>query len=215
MTRTAAHPSAGTKTSRIQKENRATIAEAALQEFAARGYHGATIDAIADKAGMSKPNLLYYFRSKDEIYRTVLEAIVEEWLSPLLTLDPDGDPAAELRRYIAMKMQMSADRPEASRLFASEVLAGAPNLRDFLEGRLRSLVDEKAAILRGWVAAGRLAPVDPYHLVFVIWATTQHYADFAAQVEAVTGGRSARPGFHAEAAEAVIAILLDGVRPRP
>ena len=201
--------------SRIQLENRAAIADAAVTEFSARGYHGATIDAIAEKAGMSKPNLLYYFRSKEEIYRTVLEQIVEEWLSPLLTLDPDANPVEELRRYISLKMQMSADRPEASRLFASEILAGAPHLRDFLEGRLKTLVDEKAAILRAWVDAGRLAPVDPYHLIFTIWATTQHYADFATQIDAVTGGQSSRRGFHEQATQAVVSIILGGVKPRP
>jgi TetR/AcrR family transcriptional regulator len=202
------------KHSRIQLENRAAIAEAAVSEFSARGYHGATIDAIADKAGMSKPNLLYYFPSKEAIYRTVLEQIVEEWLSPLMTLDPTADAVEELRRYISLKMRMSADRPEASRLFASEVLAGAPILKDFLETRLKSLVEEKSAILQGWIDDGKLAPVDPVHLIFMIWATTQHYADFAAQIDAVTGAQSKKPGFNEQASQAVLSILLNGVRPR-
>ena len=203
------------KPSRIQRENRAAIANAAVSEFSARGYHGATIDAIADKAGMSKPNLLYYFPSKEAIYRTVLEQIVEEWLSPLLSLDPNGDPVEELRRYISLKMTMSAHRPEASRLFASEILAGAPILRDFLETRLKTLVDDKSAILRSWIADGKLAPVDPVHLIFMIWATTQHYADFEAQIDAVTGGASQQQGFQDQAAQAVLSILLNGIKPRP
>ena len=203
------------KPSRIQLENRAAIAEAAVSEFSARGYHGATIDAIADKAGMSKPNLLYYFPSKEAIYRTVLEQIVEEWLSPLLTLDPAADPVEELRRYITLKMRMSADRPEASRLFASEIIAGAPILKDFLDTRLRTLVDDKATILQHWIDAGRLAPVEPVHLIFTIWATTQHYADFEAQIDAVTGGQSAKPGFHEQASQAVLSIILNGIKPRP
>ncbi|MBV6658101.1 MAG: HTH-type transcriptional regulator RutR [Devosiaceae bacterium] len=202
------------KPSRIQRNNRAAISDAAMQEFSARGYHGATIDAIAGKAGMSKPNLLYYFRSKEAIYRSVLEQIVEEWLSPLMTLDAKADPIEELRRYITLKMQMSADRPEASRLFASEIIAGAPILRDFLEGRLKTLVDEKATILKAWIAEGKLAPVDPYHLIFTIWATTQHYADFAAQIDAVTGGQPQREGFQSQATQAVLSIILGGVKPR-
>ena len=202
------------KASRIQLENRAAIAGAAILEFSTRGYHGATIDAIAEKAGMSKPNLLYYFPSKEAIYRSVLEQIVEDWLRPLMTLDPDADPVEELRRYISMKMRMSADRPEASRLFASEILAGAPILNDFLETRLKSLVEEKATILQGWIDAGRLAPVDPVHLIFVIWSTTQHYADFEAQIDAVTGAQSKKPGFHDQAAQAVLSIILNGVKPR-
>ena len=202
------------KHSRIQLENRAAIAQAAVAEFSSRGYHGATIDAIAERAGMSKPNLLYYFPSKDAIYRTVLEEIVEEWLSPLMTLDPQADPVEELRRYISLKMRMSADRPEASRLFASEILAGAPIVKDFLQTRLRSLVEEKSAILDGWIDQGKLAPIDPVHLIFMIWATTQHYADFAAQIDAVTAGQSQKPGFHEQASQAVLSIILNGVRPR-
>ena len=144
----------------------------------------------------------------------MLEQIVEEWLSPLMTLDPTADAVEELRRYISLKMRMSADRPEASRLFASEVLAGAPILKDFLETRLKSLVEEKSAILQGWIDDGKLAPVDPVHLIFMIWATTQHYADFAAQIDAVTGAQSKKPGFNEQASQAVLSILLNGVRPR-
>lgn len=48
-----------------------------------------------------------------------------------------------------------------------------------LTGDLKALVDEKSAIVSGWIDRGKLAPVDPQHLIFMIWATTQHYADFA------------------------------------
>jgi TetR/AcrR family transcriptional regulator len=202
------------KHSRIQLENRAVISDAAVTEFSSRGYHGTTIDSIAERAGMSKPNLLYYFPSKEAIYSTVLEQIVEEWLSPLMTLDPSADPVEELRRYITLKMRMSADRPQASRLFASEVLTGAPILKDFLETRLKSLVEEKSAILQSWIDAGKLAPVDPVHLVFMIWATTQHYADFEAQIDAVTAGQNTKAGFHEQATQAVLTILLNGIKPR-
>jgi TetR/AcrR family transcriptional regulator len=218
LARSAAKPvpakPAAARPSRIQQENRATITAAAMGEFSARGYHGTTIDAIADKAGMSKPNLLYYFPSKEAIYRTVLEQIVEEWLSPLDTLNPDGDPVEELRRYISLKMRMSADQPEASRLFASEILSGAPILKDFLETRLKQLVAKKSRILQGWIDQGRLAPVEPRHLIFVIWSTTQHYADFEAQIDAVTGNQSRKAGFREQAAQAVLSIILNGVRPR-
>ncbi|MEM6711182.1 MAG: TetR family transcriptional regulator C-terminal domain-containing protein [Pseudomonadota bacterium] len=213
-TQTKTDKARSAKTSRIQVENRAAIAGAAIREFSLRGYHGATIDAIADRAGMSKPNLLYYFPSKEAIYHCVLEQIVEEWLSPLLTLQVNGDPIEELRRYITLKMQMSADQPDASRLFASEIIAGAPILKDFLQTRLRSLVEEKASILQTWIDQGKLAPIDPVHIIFTIWATTQHYADFAAQIEAVTDGQSEKAGFHEQASQAVLTILLNGIKPR-
>ena len=205
---------AGDKTTRIQEVNRRVILEAALDVFSAYGFRGSTIDQIAEKAGMSKPNLLYYFKRKQDIYVSVLEETLEEWLQPLHDLDPDGDPVEELRRYITYKIEMSAKRPEASRLFANEILHGAPAIRKFLTTSLKTLVDEKAAVMRHWVSQGRLAPIDPYHLIFMIWATTQHYADFDVQVRAILGNQVDRPGFTSQTAQAVLSLILNGVRPR-
>jgi TetR/AcrR family transcriptional regulator len=199
---------------RIQSLNRAAILDAALAEFAAHGFRGATIDAIAREAGMSKPNVLYSFRRKRDLYAAVLEATLGEWLAPLEALDPAGDPVKEVESYIAAKLAMSAERPEASRLFMGEILAGAPVIGAFLRTRLKALVAAKAAVIRRWVAEGRLAPVDPVHLIFAVWATTQHYADFDAQIRAVLGPQVDGADFRDRAAQAVLAIILDGVRPR-
>ncbi|MBP0614459.1 TetR family transcriptional regulator C-terminal domain-containing protein [Jiella mangrovi] len=212
-------PLAGSRTgpaqpTRIQAINREVILDAALEVFAAHGFRGATVDQIAARAEMSKPNLLYYFRRKPDIYRAVLEHTLSDWLAPLAAIDPNGDPIEELRRYITLKLRMSAEKPAASRLFANEVLAGAPVIGDFLKTRLRELVHEKAGVIGRWVDEGRLAPVDPMHLVFMIWAVTQHYADFDVQVRAVLGSQVAKPGFHEQTAQAVLTIVLNGVRPR-
>ncbi|MDL2202741.1 HTH-type transcriptional regulator RutR [Brucella intermedia] len=199
---------------RIQGINRRLILDAALEVFSAYGFRGSTVDQIAEKAGMSKPNLLYYFPRKQNIYVTVLEDTLASWLEPFEHIDPDGDPLEELRRYIRLKLEMSAKKPEASRLFANEILHGAPAISDFLKGHLKQLVDEKAAVIHRWIAEKRLAPVDPYHLIFTIWAATQHYSDFSVQVAAVLGRRSEEAGFYDETARAVSAIILDGIRPR-
>ncbi|MBB3951467.1 HTH-type transcriptional regulator RutR [Aureimonas jatrophae] len=199
---------------RIQRENREVILEAALTAFSGHGFRGTTIDEIARRAGMSKTNLLYYFRRKEDVYRAVLERTLDEWLAPLEALNSDGDPVEELRRYITLKLRMSRRTPEASRLFANEILAGAPVIRSALETRLRGLVQEKAAVIRGWVGQRRLAPVDPVHLIFLIWATTQHYADFAPQIRAILGDQVDQPGFDDQAAQAVLTIVLSGIRPR-
>ncbi|MCE7028636.1 TetR family transcriptional regulator C-terminal domain-containing protein [Jiella avicenniae] len=199
---------------RIQAINREIILDAALEVFAAHGFRGSTVDQIAAKAKMSKPNLLYYFRRKQDIYRAVLEHTLADWLAPLAAIDPAGDPIEELRRYITLKLAMSAERPAASRLFANEVLAGAPVIGDFLRTRLRELVHEKAGVIRRWVSEGRLAPVDPVHLIFMIWAATQHYADFDVQVRAVLGSQVDKPGFSEQTAQAVLSIVLNGIRPR-
>jgi len=199
---------------RIQAVNREIILEAALEVFAIHGFRGSTVDQIAAKAEMSKPNLLYYFRRKQDIYRAVLEHTLADWLAPLAAIDPAGDPIEELRRYITLKLDMSAKRPAASRLFANEVLAGAPVIGDFLETRLRELVHEKAGVIRRWVSESRLAPVDPVHLIFMIWAATQHYADFDVQIRAVLGSQVDKPGFREQTAQAVLSIVLNGIRPR-
>ena len=200
--------------SRIQTENRALIMQAAIDVFSADGFRGATIDRIAERAGMSKTNLLYYYRSKEDIYRAAIERTVEDWLEPLAAIDPGGEPIEELRRYVSAKLTMSAQAPEASRLFASEILRGAPLVMEFLTTRLKSLVDDKAAVIGRWIDEGKLAPVDPHHLIFAIWATTQHYADFEVQIGAILGSQADKPGFRDQAAQAVLSILLNGVRPR-
>lgn len=202
------------KTTRIQEINRKVILDAALDVFSIYGFRGTTLDQIAEKAGMSKPNLLYYFRRKQDIYISVLEATLEEWLRPLHELNADGDPVEELARYISSKMQMAAQKPAASRLFANEILHGAPTIGGFLKTSLKTLVDEKAGVIRHWIANGQLAPIDPYHLLFMIWATTQHYSDFEVQVRAILGNQVDAQNFQAQTAHAVLSLILNGVRVR-
>jgi len=173
--------------SRIQREKRTAILEAALEVFSTHGFHGTTLDQISAGAGLSKPNLLYYFPSKEDVHRVLLEQLLDTWLDPLRRLDPAGDPAREISAYIERKIGMARDYPRESRLFAVEILRGARHVGDILSGPLKDLVDEKAEVIRGWTAAGRMAPVDPHHLLFSIWAATQHYADFDTQVRAVLG----------------------------
>jgi len=173
--------------SRIQQKNRETILDAALEVFSQHGFRGATLDQIAEAAGLSKPNLLYYFASKEAIHKALLTGLLDTWLDPLRALDPKGDPMAEITGYVRRKLALARDFPRESRLFANEMLQGAPRMRDVIEGDLRSLVQEKAAVLTGWMDQGRIVRVDPVHLVFSIWALTQHYADFDVQVRAVLG----------------------------
>ncbi|HPE24221.1 TetR family transcriptional regulator C-terminal domain-containing protein [Albidovulum sp.] len=172
---------------RIQQRNRDLIREAALDVFSQQGFRGATLDQIAERAGLSKPNLLYYFPSKEAIHLDLLARLLDAWLDPLRALDPMGDPKAEILGYMRRKLDLSRDFPRESRLFANEVLQGAPRLMELLGGELKALVDEKSAVLRQWAEEGRIANLPPQHLIFAIWALTQHYADFEVQVRAVLG----------------------------
>ena len=172
---------------RIQQKNRVLILNGALEAFSANGLRGATIDQIARAAGLSKPNVLYYFGSKDEIHKALLTTLLEMWLAPMRQIDPDGEPLAEVLRYVQAKLSMSQDYPRESRLFAHEILQGAPHLTEILGGDLRQIVDRTVAVLEGWMDQGLLARVEPRHLIFSIWSMTQHYADFETQVRAVLG----------------------------
>jgi len=177
-----AEKQSGPRRTRIQQRNRQIILDAALEVFSTHGFRGSTLDQIAAESGLSKPNLLYYFDSKDTIHRELLTQLLGTWLEPLRQLDPNGDPQTEIIAYMRRKLHLSRDFPRESRLFANEILQGAPRIEDFIRSDLRDLVDDTARVLAAWVQAGRIAPVDPYHLIFSIWALTQHYADFAAQI---------------------------------
>jgi TetR/AcrR family transcriptional regulator len=202
------------KRTRIQALNDERILDAALKVFSAYGFRGSTVDQIAERAGMSKPNLHYYFRRKRDLYVAVLNWTLDMWLRPLEEVDANGDPETEIRRYVETKMDLTRTHPQASRLFASEILQGAPLLKPLLETRVRELVDEKAALFRRWSEKGRIGAIDPYHLIFMIWAMTQHYADFAVQICAIKGVARLDEAFFDEAKRNVLSLLSEGLRPR-
>jgi len=197
---------------RIQEEKEEQILEAALDVFSRDGFRGATIDQIAAVAGMSKPNLLYYFRTKEAMHRALIERVLDTWLDPLREFDAEGNPEAEIRSYIRRKLEMARDFPRESRLFANEVLRGAPLIEDALKGPLKQLVDEKADVIRVWAKSGKIAKCDPYHLIFSIWSTTQHYADFDVQVRAVLGQEKSGEGRFEDAARYLEQLFMGGLR---
>lgn len=172
---------------RIQAKNREAILDAALEVFSTAGFGGATLDQIAENAGLSKPNLLYYFASKEAIYAALLTQLLATWLDPLRAMDANGDPVTEIMAYVERKLELARDYPRESRLFATEIIQGAPRMRDVIAGELHDLVAEKSTVLTHWMQSGRITPLDPVHLIFSIWALTQHYADFDVQVRAVLG----------------------------
>jgi TetR/AcrR family transcriptional regulator len=194
---------------RIQVKRKKLVLDCALSVFATYGFHGATIDQIAAMADLSKPNVLYYFESKEHIYQALLERTVDGWLSPFLAINPQGEPMAELKKYVATKIDISFNEPLLSRLFAMEVISGAPQLLTSIKTSLRSVVDEKAQVIQTWMDQGKLKHVDPYHLIFSIWSVTQHYADFAIQIEGLLGNPPDRELTKAS----VMTILLQGLEP--
>lgn len=202
------------KRSQAVSAKREAILTAALNAFSQYGFHGTRIEQIAEQAGVSKTNLLYYYPSKEALYVAVLRQILDIWLAPLKAFREDFAPLAAIEEYIRLKLEVSRDYPQASRLFCMEMLAGAPLLMNELTGDLKTLIDEKSALIAGWVKSGKLAPIDPQHLIFMIWASTQHYADFAPQVEAVTGATLRDETFFNQTVENVRRMIIEGIRVR-
>ena len=135
------------KITRIQREKIGIILDAALDVFSNHGFRGATIDMIADKAHLSKPNILYYFDSKDKIHEMLLSNLLETWLEPLKQISSTGEPISEICCYVERKLEMARDFPQESRLFANEILQGAPRIFHALNGPLKKLTDEKVALI--------------------------------------------------------------------
>jgi TetR/AcrR family transcriptional regulator len=202
------------KRSRAVSAKKEAILAAALETFSQFGIHGTRLEQVAELAGVSKTNLLYYYPSKEVLYVAVLRQILDIWLAPLKAFREEFTPLVAIQEYIRLKLEVSRDYPQASRLFCLEMLQGAPLLKEELTGGVKALVDEKSAIIAGWVASGKLAAVDPHHLIFMIWAATQHYADFSAQVEAVTGKTLKDEVFFQSTAENVQRMIIEGIRLR-
>jgi len=194
----------------IRQANEARILAAAEQVFAGAGFAGATMAAIAEVAGLPKANLHYYFGAKEDLYRAVLAHTLQDWLVPTQVIKPEADPRTAIEAYIRAKMALAMQRPHASRVFANELLHGAPVVKQLLETDLRTLMLAKTEVIAQWVRNGRMAPVDPVHLFFTLWAATQTYADFEVQVCAVLGQAEFSAIDQARATEHVVSLLLRG-----
>ena len=189
---------------------RSAILQAAAACFAKTGLAGTRMQHIADRAGIPKANLHYYFGTKAALYEAVLEQILDQWLTAFEHIRPEADPAEALTAYIRQKMADTRAQPVASRIFANEILSGGKAIDAYLTGRLRHLVGEKAAVVRGWIDAGRMAPVDPLHLFFCLWANTQTYADFEPQMLAVMDKSAFSEADLAAAEEHIVTMTLRG-----
>ena len=193
---------------RRRSDSEARILAAAEQIFAATGFSGATTAMIAAKARLPKANVHYYFGTKERLYRAVLQRILEAWLASGDGIRPDAEPAAAFADYIAAKIEASRRQPYASKVFANEILHGAPQLDDYLRGQVHRWVQDKAKVIDRWVAAGKMQPVAAPHLFFVLWAATQTYADFESQMLAVLKRRRLAPADYAAGTELITRMVL-------
>ena len=201
---------AGKPASRIRQKNEQAILQAAEDEFARHGYKGTSMNTIAASAGLPKANLHYYFTNKLGLYVAVLSNILELWDSTFNALTAEDDPAVALARYIRTKMEFSRRQPQASRIFAMEIISGGECLTEYFGQDYRAWFSGRAAVFQAWIDAGKMDPVDPVHLIFLLWGSTQHYADFATQICRVTGRSKLTRQDIDDAGNNLIRIILKG-----
>ena len=200
----------GKPAGRIRQKNEEVILKAAEDEFARHGFKGTRMNTIALKAGLPKANLHYYFTNKLGLYIAVLSNIIELWDRTFNTLTAEDDPAQALSRYIRAKMEFSRQQPQASRVFAMEIISGGACLTEYFTQDYRIWFQGRAAVFQAWIDAGKMDPVDPVHLIFLLWGSTQHYADFATQICRVSGRSRLTRQDMQDASDNLIRIILKG-----
>ena len=195
----------------IREENERLILYAAEKVFAVHGFKGSTTNQIAREAGLPKANVHYYYSTKLKLYRCVLEDILQDWMQAARVFETHAGPAVALSRYIEAKMDLSRRRPYGSRVWAKEIISGAPVMQEALSSILKTWVDECETTINRWVAEREINAVDAKALLYMIWATTQHYADFDRQIELLNNGRSLSDQEFTEKKQQVTALILASV----
>lgn len=197
------------RAARLRKE--AAICAEAERQFAQYGFEGASLENIAAALGLSRHNLLYYYPSKELLYRTVLDGVLAEWLARMAGIVSGADPEAAMREYIAAKLRFSRERPAGSQVFTREVMAGAPRFRDAIEAQVLPALNADVKTFERWAREKRIARLDYRHLMFTIWASTQAYADLAPQFALLLGKPALEEGDYAAAEGLICQLVLGGL----
>ncbi|MDC0659381.1 TetR family transcriptional regulator C-terminal domain-containing protein [Leisingera sp. SS27] len=166
-----------------REKNISRIKEAAEYVFAEHGYFGASFSLIAKQAKLPKSNIIYYFTNKETLYRAVVEDIFDIWRSAADSIKKDNDPSTAIAEYIDTKLEMARNRPFGSKVWANEVIQGAPIVQDYMEDELHRWTNDRMVVIQHWIDSGKLRATSARHLLYLIWAGTQHYADFQHQIE--------------------------------
>lgn len=192
----------------IRESNEAHLLACAEAVFAERGLDGASTAMIAERAGLPKANLHYYFPTKLALYRRVLDDLFEDWHRAAGSFEADDDPVEAIGAYVRAKMALSRRRPLGSKVWANEIIHGAEHMQDILSERVKPWFDTRVKVIDSWIARGLLAPIDAHALMYLIWATTQHYADFDAQIRALSGKRTFTQKAFDERTEQVVQLVI-------
>ena len=186
----------------------AAIRTAAVAEFSLHGLKGTSTQAIAARAGLTKPQLHYYIAGKEELYEELLMQVLHAW-KVVFSFEDASDPATVLGDYIRKKLDHAIDSPEMSRIFTREILDGGRNL-DRYWPNARAWTQKKVDIINGWIARGQMRPLDARILLMHIWAMTQSYADYAIQTRVMLGLPPDAPIDREPIARELVAFVLGG-----
>jgi AcrR family transcriptional regulator len=200
---------------RIRERNRRIILKAGIEVFSRKGFDGTRIAEIAEKSGLPKANVYYYFSSKEEIYTAIIAHLIESWDEALKPITADREPAEAFRNYVYAKLDYTRRNAAESRLFASEIIHGARFLKKKDREHMRLITDERVEVVEGWIAAGKMVPVDPRHLFITLWAATQFYADFEPLASDALHRNRLRAVDYEKAAETITSTILNGILSRP
>ncbi len=195
--------------SNIGVKRRSIILSAALRAFADNGYKGTSIQMIADAASLPKTNVLYYFATKKALYSEVMQSILLKWNSSFDEVTADDCPAQSLANYIADKMETSRTHPYSSKVFAIEIINGGQNLEESVKEDNKIWVKGRIAVLEAWIAAHKIEMLNPEYLLYHIWSSTQHYADFSSQIRQLRGREMTDEDF-TEATNTLVKLILKG-----
>ena len=185
------------------------IRKAAVSEFSAHGLRGTSTQAIAARAGLTKPQLHYYIAGKEELYEELLMQCLHDWKVVFAFEGPADDPAAVLSDYVRKKLAHAFDAPEISRIFTREVLDGGRNLARYWPNA-RAWTQAKVDVIDGWIARGLMRPLDARILLMHVWAMTQSYADCALQTRVMLDVAPDAPIERAPIERELVAFVLAG-----
>lgn len=207
------HASRAPTAARLRKES--AILTEAENQFAQFGFEGASLENIAVAVGMSRHNLLYYYPSKEALYRCVLDDVLTLWLEGLSELSDTDDPQQALRQYIRSKLRSSFERPNSTKMFTKEMIAGAPRYSDAITNRVAPLLKAKVKMFQRWARQGKINRVDFTHLMFIIWSVTQAYADQQTQFALLLGKTKLEQKDFDQAEELIMTMVWSSLQVRP
>jgi len=152
-------------------DTEARIFEAALKVFARKGKDGARLQEIADEAGIHRPLLHYYFRTKQQLYETVAERMFTQFLASLDIPAESTSFADTLRAFIDHYVDSVREHPHAAMWMVAENMAGNPILGELLARAFATEGSPQRTMLEAiesGIADGEIRPVDPRQLMLTI-----------------------------------------------